>query len=566
MICAKYFSSILVAVMLIPASASGGETQKVIINGKLDPSTVVVKGLRDPSAWFRIESQHMIVYSNDDPDDVIELVNNLERLDYLLRLYLKPFIEERETLAKPTIYFQGRVNWPPEIGETYPSAVGMVNSCVSATQLFMYGVGKSWKLDKASLLRAEDDYTLMHSLWLYTEHFLYRHTRIRGPVWFMTGFAAYFGGVRFTEAQMAIGRDAGTAYNLLQTIDDGRTASRLSFDEVLHFKQKSGQIAYRSPEYYEVWEFMGRSFNLVHYMLSTEENRNKMLEYLDAVNNGNDAAVAFAGIFGLSGPDLDIAMWRYRQASLKILQIDMPNLPKANIDLTRLSRIEGDFVLDNAVLKTCPANADGGKLLARLRDTAMRVPAVDFAQMTLSRAQIDWGDPRAALDYLARAVQSDPYNTEAHYLLGQAYAKLAANTGSGKQDLLASARAGLTQAAALAPEAPEISYAQFRVELMGTALSEKDMDRAIKAWRYGYDVPAFARMAGLAYAWRGNAAAAYDAFNTLVRNERDPENAAWAKAWLAKLQKGVPQDELLTAMRKESPTPSTFKSWSIDSR
>jgi tetratricopeptide (TPR) repeat protein len=562
---AKYVFSILVAIIFMPPAATGGEPQKVIIKGQLDPFTVVVKGVRDPSAWFRIESQHMIVYSNDDPDDVIELVNNLERLDYLLRLYLKPFIEEPEALAKPTIYFQGRVSWPPEIGKTPFSAVGMINSCVSATQMFMHGVGKSWKLDNASLLRAEDDYTLMHSLWLYTEHFLYRHTRIRGPEWFMTGFAAYFGGVRFTETQMAIGRDAGTAYNLLQTIDDGRAARRLSFDEVLHFKKRSSQIAYQSPEYYEAWEFMGRSFNLVHYMLSTEENRNKMVDYLDAVNNGDDAA-AFADIFGLSGRNLDIAMWRYRQASLNILQVDMPNLPRANINFTRLSRIEGDFVLDNAVLKTCPTSADGRKLLARLEDTAMQVPAVDFAQMTLSRAQIDWGDPLAALDYLARAAQSDPYNTEAHYLLGQAYAKLAASTNLNKQDLLASARAGLTQAAALAPEAPEILYAQFRVELMESAPSQKGMDRATKAWLNGHDVPAFARMAALAYAWRGDTAAAYDAFNTLVRNERDPENAFWAATWLAKLQKGVPQDALLTAMRRENPTPSPFRSWSLDSR
>lgn len=563
---AKYALSLLVASTLMPAGASGNEPQQVIVKGKRDPSTVVIKGVRDPSAWFRIESQHMIVYSDDDPDDVIELVKNLERLDYLLRLYLKPFMQGQETMPKLTLYFQGRVSWPAEIDGTPDSAVGMVNSCVSATQAFVYGVGKSWKLDNASLLHAEDDFTLMHSLWLYAQNFLYRHTRIRGPAWFMTGFAAYFGGVRFTDTEMAIGRDAGTSYNLLQSIDDGKSLRRLTFDQVLSFKPRAKQFAYQSPEYYEYWEFMGRSFNLMHYFLSSETNRDKMVKYLEAVNSGSESAAAFTDVFGLSGRDLDVAMWRYRQASLNILRIDVPTLPKAHIDFTRLSRIEGEFVLDNAVLKNCPTASHGKKLLARLRGSAAKAPAVDFAQMTLSRAEVEWGDPRAAIGYLTRAGENDPYNPEIYYLLGLAYAKLAENAGSDKQELLASARAGLTQAAVLEPDAPEISYALFRVELLGAAPTEKDVARVVNAWRHGYDVPAFTRMAALAHAWLGDAADAYQAFNTLVRDGRSPENAAWATTWLAKLEKGVPQDELLTAMRGENPAPHSFKSWAVGGR
>jgi hypothetical protein len=466
-------------------------------------------------------------------------------------------------MPKLTLYFQDRVNWPPEIGEHSPFAVGMVNSCVSATQAFTYGVGKSWKLQNSSLLRAEDDYTLMHNLSLYAENFLYRQTRIRGPMWFIAGFIAYFGGARFTDTQMAIGRDAGTSYNWLQFIDEGKTGARLSFDQVLNFKDTSEPIKLGTPDYYEQFEFLGRSFNLVHYMLSSEENRNRTVKYLEVVNNGSDPAVAFAEIFGLSGRDLDVAMWRYRQGALKILQVDVPSLPKANINFTRLSRIEGEFVLDNAVLKTCPAPADGRKLLERLKLTAAKAPAVDLAQITLSRAQVEWGDPRDAIGYLSRAVENDPYNPEPHYLLGLAYAKLAESAGPNKQDLLASARAGLTQAAVLAPDAPEISYALFRVGLMDTNPTGKDMARAVNAWRHGHDVPAFARAAALAYAWLGDAADCYQAFNALARNERDPESATWAASWLARLEKGVPRDELLAAMRSEKPASSSFRSWAF---
>jgi hypothetical protein len=221
----RYALSLLAAIAFVPAGASGTESPKVLVKGKHDPSTVVVKGVRDPSAWFRIESQHLVVYSNDDPDDAIELVNNLERLDFLLRLYLKPFMDAQATTPKFTLYFQDRIRWPEEIGEHSPFAVGMLNSCVSGTQAFTFGREKSWKLDNAHLLRADDDYTLMTNFWLYAENFIYRHTSIRKPVWFLAGFAAYFGGARFTDTQMAIGRDAGTSYNGLQAIDDGKGVS-----------------------------------------------------------------------------------------------------------------------------------------------------------------------------------------------------------------------------------------------------------------------------------------------------------------------------------------------------
>jgi tetratricopeptide (TPR) repeat protein len=223
-------------------------------------------------------------------------------------------------------------------------------------------------------------------------------------------------------------------------------------------------------------------------------------------------------------------------------------------------------VLDNAVLKTCPAPADGKKLLERLKLTAAKAPAVDFAQITLSRAQVEWGDPRDAIGYLARAAENDPYNAEVHYLLGLAYAKLAESAGANKQDLMARARASLEQAVALAPEAPEVSYALFRVGLMGADPTAQDMARGIDAWRHGHDVAPFTRAAALAYAWLGDAANAYQAFNTLARSAPESESAAWAAAWLARLEKGVPRDALLAAMRSETPALPNFRAWQVSYR
>jgi tetratricopeptide (TPR) repeat protein len=542
---------LFVAILLVLRVASGNELQQVDAASS-NSSKVVIKATRDPSTWFRVESQHLIVYSNDDVSEVYRLVNYIERLDFLLRLYLKPFLDVPGELPKLTLYLKKKGKATPGMVKHFSESGRSLNNCSSRPPVFIHREHNSWELEDSDLINAEDDFGLMQILWTYSDNFLYRHTRIRGPEWFMTGLVAYFGGIRFSNNQMTIGRDAGTSYNWLKKIDDGRAGPHFSFDEVLRFEPKQRPAELNSPQYYQGWEFLGRSFNLVHYLLSSEKNRTKIPDYLNLVADGRDPATAFGDIFSLTGRDLDYAMWRYRGKSLNVLQVDATFLPTAKIDFTRLTRIEGEFVLDNAAVRNCPTSANGKILLEDLRLSAAQAPNVDLAQLTLSRAQIDWGDPNDAIGYLSRAVEADSRNPELTYLLGLAYVKLAETSDVGNATYLASARAALSKAEGLAPNLPETSYAQFRIGLMCINPIDKDISNAINAWHYGHEVPLFARMAALAYAWLGRPTEAYQIFNTLRRNGRDPKNAHWAALWLARLKEGVTRHDLLVAMRQEN--------------
>ena len=575
----RYLGSLLIAIACLPGAASGSEPGKVLVKGKRDAAEVVIKGVRDPSAWVRIESRHLIVYTDGDPEQAVELVNNLERLDYVLRMYLQPFLVRQAEPPRFTLYFQHRLDWAPGLGDFAVEATGMVDSCVSGTQAFTFDQGRMWKSTNASLLKDEGDFTLSTIFALYSDNFLYRHTDIRGPEWFMQGFKIYFGGVRFTDNQMAVGRPADATAEVMKFLDygEGLQLYFLTYDQVLrkdvpkdffsHLKRAERKTAaYRAQA-----EFQSRAFNLMHYMLSSAEHRDKMARYLELVNNGSDGGAAFADVFGLSGEALNTALWHYRRVLMNIIKVDFPELPAARIGINRLSRIEGDFVLDNAVLKACPSPENGRKLLQRVQAAAAGAPAVDLAQVTLRRAQVDWGDPRDAIPWLTEAVGRDPYNEELHYLLGLAHLKLADGASGDKPALLARARASLTEAAALAPGTPAIAYALFRTGIMDPAtppetLLKNTMPLAIDAWRQGHDVAAFARAAALAHAWQGDAAGAYRAFNTLARNGHDPHNAAWAVQWLALLEKGVTRDRLLTAMRNEPFAPPSFRQTSGDAR
>lgn len=557
----KHVVALLVAIVLLPASAAEVAPDKEIVKGKHDTSEVVIKGVRDPSAWIRVESQHLVIYSDSDAEQVIDLANNLERLDYVLRMYLKPFLIRQTAPPKLTLYFQDRFDWAPGLGKFPADAVGLIDGCVSGTQAFSFNQGRMWKSTNASLLKDDGDATLSSIFALYSGNFVYRHTDIRGPMWLMGGLKVYFGGVRFTDNQMVVGRAAVATADSMKRIDYGNEhLFFLTYDDVLRSylpheyagRVQRGQKV--TPQVLAQAEFQSRAFNLAHYMLSSADNRDKMAQYLELVNNGRDGGAAFADVFGLSGFQLTTAMSYYRRTQMKVIKVDFPELPAARIDTTRLSRVEGEFVLDNAALKDCPTPDSGRQMLQRVQAAAAAVRGVDFAQMTLSRAQVDWGNPRDAIPYLAGAAQRDPYNDEIRYLLGMAYLKLAGATTADKRELLAAARSSLTEAALLAPETPGIAYALFRVGLMDpdTPL-EKTMPLAVDAWRQGHDVSLFARGAALAQAWLGNATGAYEAFNTLAGTGEDPENAKWAVQWLKLLEQGVTRDGLLAEMRQLPP-------------
>jgi len=557
----KHIVTLLLAIALLPVGAAEAEPDKVFVKGKRDTAEVVIKGVRDPSAWIRVESQHVVIYSDSDREEVIDLANNLERLDYVLRMYLKPYLIRQKDPPKLTLYFQDRFDWAQGLGKFPVETVGLVDGCVSGTQAFTFDQGRMWKSTNASLLKDDGDSTLSSIFALYSGNFVYRHTDIRAPMWFMGGLRVYFGGVRFTDDQMVVGRPAVATADSMKRLDYGNDhLIFLTYDDVLRSYmpreftgrvQRSQKVTSRILAHAE---FQSRSFNLVHYMLSSADHRDKMAQYLELVNNGRDGGAAFADVFGLSGLQLATAMSYYRRTQMKVIKVDFPELPAARINVTRLSRIEGEFILDNAALKDCPTPDNGKQILQRVQAAAAAARAVGFAQVTLSRAQIDWGNPRDAIPYLADAAQREPYNDEIRYLLGMAYLKLAGTASVDKRELLTAAKSSLTEAALLAPGTPGISYALFRAGLMDPdSPLEKTMALAVDAWRQGHDVSVFARAAALAQAWLGNAAGAYQAFNTLARNGDDPESAEWAVQWLELLEQGVTHDSLLTEMRQLPP-------------
>lgn len=524
--------------------------------------SVKVTGVKKASPWFRAESQHFVVYSDTGNQDVTHLLNNLEKLDHLLRIYTRDYRVARGVPQKLTLYFHDRAEGFNALATDEPEeAVGLYSSCGAGVQGFAVNLKPLASLRNDQLIKAPLNSSLSYIFEAYARHFLYRYTDIRAPVAYIDGLAQYFSGVRFSDNHMVVGRPPVDVARYLYHLDSGNKYN-LSYENVLDpstsrrkgFKAESGSRL----------EFLARSWIMTHYMLSSSENRIKMGEFLDLVHHDVPAGKAFETSFGLKVDDIGQAMWRYRIKGLEIMEVDVPSLPTAKVEFTTLPASTTDFILADAVLKSCPSRKAGEGMLQALSQKAAAIRVNDFAKLILSRAQIDWGNAADALPYLTEATRKDGANAEALYLLGLANLRLhERDKAAAKDSYLQAAKSHLARARALNPGSAQAAFAFYEAEMRGSERpGETALEAAITAWKNAHEVNTYARSAALAYAYTGRATEADNALTLIAHNVRDPEMAKWAASWQGRLAKGVDRADLLAEMRREI-SPPAFREWTL---
>ncbi len=524
--------------------------------------TVTVSGQKNPSAWFQAESPHFIVFSDTSNAHVTQLVNNLEKLDHLLRIYTKNYMTRPGPAQKITLYYHNRVGSFQDLATGLPDeAVGLYNSCGSGVQGFGIHLEPIVGSDNAALAKDPLNSSQTYLFEAYARHFLYRYTDIRSPTSYMDGFAQYFSTVRFTDDHMLLGRAPLDVARYLRFIDNGHRY-KLDYQQVFQPDASAG-VGYTDDSAKRL-EFLARSWLLTHFMLSSDENRAHLDKYLNAVYQDVPAAKAFEDAFAIKVADASTAMWRYRLKGIEVKQIDFQPPPPPVIRFTSFPEAATDFILADAALKSCPDRKRGEAILRQLSAQA-GVPNHALTKLVLSRAQVDWGNPADALPYLAEAVRKDEANYDAHYLLGMANLRLSGQQkDASAQAYLQTAKRHLVRARKLNPKSAEAAFALHKAELGTSGEPPKPaLGSAIAAWINGYEVNAFARSAALSFAYLGKGAEADHAFTLMATNERDPDMAKWAKDWQKRLSTGVSRSELLAEMRREPSSPLAFKEWTV---
>ncbi|WP_075791244.1 hypothetical protein [Massilia putida] len=464
------------------------------------PQSIVVTGQRGTSSWIRAESAHVIVLSDAPRQDVGRLVEHLERLDNLLRVYTDDY-RAAGAESKLHLVYLNDVRDLDRVGADRPAdGIALFRDCADGGQGFLVRTAPLAAIEDDTLAKAPLDEGLSYVSEAYARHFLYRHTDVRGPSAWIEGFANYFAGVRFGATQMAIGRTPPGVGRYFAYLDQGHR-HHLDYNDVLGPRPLGNFSGSRAVA--AGMEFQARSWILAHYILGAGERRQRLGTFLNAVHKGGDPAAALHDVFGLDAGEASMALWRYRLRAAEVMRVEQPPGPRPEIAFTTMSATSGGFLLADATLKACPTRAQGEGLLRTLTTEAGALPNVDAAQLALSRARVDWGDPAAALPWLGRVARGADAGADVLLLLARANLKLAARMDAGARGpYLDAARASLARARGRDPGSGAVALAQLDLSLLADgAPSRAALDDVLAAWRTARDSAALARAAVLAYCY-----------------------------------------------------------------
>lgn len=521
---------------------------------------VVVNGQQNASHWFRAESAHFVVYSDTSHTNVSQLLDKLERLDYLLQLYAS---KDKKPSATPklNLYYFKNFDDLRQLTPSQPAyAIGMYNSCAEGVQGFnahlMFREGAS-----ASLEKERENVGLTYIFEAYARHFIYHNSDLRTPTWYIDGFAQYFASTRFSDTETVVGMAPQSIGDYLGSIHSTGRYDSLDYQDILRGNDSQGpSLAGKGGVRLE---FQAKSWILTHYILSSSDNIQHFRHYVDLLIQGSEQTKAFEQAFGFNVKQLSKVLWRYKWQAAEALKTNLNGTDIGEISFDDLPSAANNLLLAKAALKSCPDDKRSVDLLQQVDREAKKFPHSDFAQLALSRAQIQANQPRDALAFLTAKTASDKSSYEAFYLLGRAQIRLAETSqGDARQQYIAAAKTNLLRACSLEPQAPEAFYAYFRAGLSAPEEPAEDaLGAAVIAAKLAREVSSYSKYAALTYAYLGQTQNARNVLNTLASNQREPEVAEWAKAWSQKIASGISRDQILAEMRSPSADTGRFSEW-----
>jgi hypothetical protein len=414
-------------------------------------------------------------------------------------------------------------------------------------------------LDRALEKQPENE-GLAYIFEAYARHFLYRYTNLRTPTWYIDGFAQYFASTRFSDTETLIGIAPKSIGNYLAFMSNGHRRS-LDYTDILLQNDSKGHN-YAGTAGLRL-EFQARSWILTHYILSSTENIQHFRRFIALGLEGVEPTQAFEQAFGYKVSKLNNVLWKYRLQTANALKLNLAAGGAGDIEFTSLPAAANNLLLADAALKACPTPKAGMNLLDNVRSEAKKFPHSDLAQFTLSRAEIDWGNPQDTIAFLTTKAKEK--NFDALYLLGLAQSKLAEQSqGEQQQAYLASAQANLLRAVALNQQSAEASYAYFKAGIQAQAIPNNEiLGAAVIAAQLQPEVSSYNRAAALSQAYLKQVSEAELSLRLMAANSRDPQMAEWAKTWQAKLNAGVTRTQILAEMRLELTPTASFKEWTI---
>lgn len=414
------------------------------------------------AAWHQAKSKHFIIYADEDPRDLREFSEKLEKFDSAVRRVrgmpdypvgdgnrLQVFVTRSDAAVRRLANDKtGFVR-----GFYLPRASGSVAFVPRSS-----GSGSAWDLDAETVFFHE-----------YAHHLMMQDLDTPVPEWLVEGFAEFMSTVRF-EKDGYVGLGAAPqhrAYGLFQL-------ERLPLEKMLGGAYDKISVDERESIY-------GRGWLLTHYMTFEPTRRGQLAAYLTAIARGTNALEAATSAFGdLKQLDRDLNNYLKRRR-LSYLRVEPSRLTISPIEVSRLSPGAAAVIPLRMESKRGVNDKTDGPLAERIRRVAQQYPGDPLVEATLAEAEFDAENYDAAEAAADRALRADPRNTEAMIYKGRAILERAARSDDPSASSFAEARQHFIAANKIDPEDPEpllLFYNSF------SRAGERPTANAIEALHY----------------------------------------------------------------------------------
>lgn len=459
--------------------------------------------------WYRAESPNFRVYSNIDAAETRTYLEHLEAFKYLADLLLGNNPNERGTASRFTVYLvDSRDHFKTVVPDIARYTGGFYRSCIEDAQAFVLA---------PQSYGAQIDFGLRILLHEYSHHLMFSRMRRFYPSWYVEGFAEYLAGTKLQNGYYLVGvRHDDRAAQL------SASEKWLSYDVMLDPKRFTAAAKNRKVE---VFQYYAQSWMTAHYMLADSARTQALNAYFDRLARGEDGSEAFKAETGMTTAQLRDQVNSYRR-KFSALQVKVPQMPETPITVDRLPNERGDYLLEAAALRACPDQKYGAKLTAELRALRAKRGGDPNLRLELSRAELLFGDAKAARAELESLMAKGPSSFDAHYLLGRSYYQDAHGESAEHIDNRSKASAQFLEAYKLDKgHAPNLYYLSISLD-MGGVPSKSVVNAGTAAATLAPSVPEYAVHAALVNLRAGDKKAAIRALQPFANNPHKLEYAA----------------------------------------
>lgn len=466
-----------------------------------------VASAADVGRWKRAESRRFIVYSDGSDWELRATVEKLEQFDWTLR-QVHGLDPKAAPSRKLDIYL---VQSETDLRRSDPSISDNTGGFYSAGTGNIFAIMIRQNISSSSRHGTADSWSETIIFHEYTHHFMFQYFPFPYPTWLVEGWAEYFGVTTIDGPNIEVGGfDAGIVRSLqfdawlpLETLL-GKSLAQISADDWLMF-------------YAQAWL-------LTHYMQGNATRRRQLVAYTDDVARGSDPVSAMTRASGMSLAELTKALRAYVHGAIPYIKLVQPpeSIAPNSLQVTPLPKSADALLLDS--VRVCHGRVDAKAapaLLASLRKSADRFPGDRLAQLTLARAEVDFGDRAQGQAMLARWLAANPDDVEALELAAKSRLDAAAKDPDHAHALALEAQPLLGRAYKLDTERYQTlwSYVRSRRYLDATYPSNNTLEALLKALELAPQVGQLRYEAARALLLRGRYA---DATGILAPMLNDP--------------------------------------------